>query len=92
MSTAERLRVAVASTEVAASEAAPIHFTISIGVAVPEGDSPAELLRRSDDALYAAKMAGRNTVMLAPRSTSISGTPPKANHLEPVPKTPPKNY
>jgi diguanylate cyclase (GGDEF)-like protein/PAS domain S-box-containing protein len=66
LSTAERLRIAVAATEAAGSEGAPIRFTISVGAAVPEGDSPSELLSRSDEALYAAKTGGRNRVVLAP--------------------------
>jgi diguanylate cyclase (GGDEF)-like protein/PAS domain S-box-containing protein len=66
LSVAERLRVTVAATEVAISEGAPIRFTISVGVAVPEGDNPSELLSRSDDALYTAKTSGRDRVILAP--------------------------
>ena len=65
-STAERVRAELAATEVAASEGASIRFTISVGVAVPAGDSPSELLSRSDGALYAAKTGGRNRVILAP--------------------------
>jgi diguanylate cyclase (GGDEF)-like protein/PAS domain S-box-containing protein len=61
---AERLRAALAATDVLA-EGEHIHFTISIGVAVPTGDDPRALLRRSDDALYSAKAGGRNTVRLA---------------------------
>jgi len=67
VSTAERVRAAVATTEVAASEGASICFTISVGVALPIGDSPSELLSRSDAALYSAKTGGRNRIMLTPR-------------------------
>jgi diguanylate cyclase (GGDEF)-like protein/PAS domain S-box-containing protein len=66
MSTAERLRTAVAATEVDGSEGGSIHFTISLGVASPRGESASELLGRSDEALYAAKTGGRNRVLLAP--------------------------
>jgi diguanylate cyclase (GGDEF)-like protein/PAS domain S-box-containing protein len=65
MSIAERLRVIVAAAEVAASEGTSIRFTISVGVALPAGESPVELLRRSDGALYVAKTGGRNRVILA---------------------------
>jgi diguanylate cyclase (GGDEF)-like protein len=42
------------------------HPTISIGVAVLEGDAtPQELIARADRALYAAKAAGKNCVRLA---------------------------
>ncbi len=66
MSAAERLRAAVAPEGVAASEGVSISFTISVGVALPLGDSASELLSRCDRALYAAKTAGRNRVMLVP--------------------------
>jgi uncharacterized protein (TIGR03437 family) len=63
LSNAERLRAAVAATEVA-FEGASICFTISVGVAVPAGESPSELLSRSDAALYTAKTGGRNKVTI----------------------------
>jgi diguanylate cyclase (GGDEF)-like protein/PAS domain S-box-containing protein len=65
MSTAERLRAAVEATEVAAPGGVSVRFTVSIGVAEPENESPDELLSRADVALYAAKAAGRNRVILA---------------------------
>ena len=61
---AERIRAALAATEVAAS-GATIRFTVSIGVAVPMTDNPGELLHRADVALYAAKTAGRDRVIFA---------------------------
>jgi diguanylate cyclase (GGDEF)-like protein/PAS domain S-box-containing protein len=66
MTAAERIRAALEATDAAAPGDAPIRFTVSIGVAVSAGDSPSELLRRSDAALYAAKLGGRNRVALAP--------------------------
>ena len=59
----ERLRTLVAQEPLHGS-AEPIVMTISMGVAVAaEGDASFnDLLRRADEALYAAKAAGRNRV------------------------------
>ena len=61
--TAEKLRAAVAQQVVAGE-----HVTVSVGVAhFPEhGGDTDTLLGASDAALYAAKAAGRNCVMVAP--------------------------
>ena len=53
---AEKLRASVARTGV----------TASIGWAAWEGESPEDLLRRADEALYAAKAEGRDRVVAAP--------------------------
>lgn len=59
---AERLRVAVAERPIA-SNAGPIAVTVSIGTA-PAGQAadPADFMKRTDEALYAAKRGGRNCV------------------------------
>jgi diguanylate cyclase (GGDEF)-like protein/PAS domain S-box-containing protein len=62
---AERLREAVAAMLVPVGSNANIEFTVSIGVAVPVNDDLRGLLRRADDALYAAKAGGRNRVASA---------------------------
>lgn len=63
---AERLRMAIARTPVYPTDGgAPVNLTVSIGVAtlIPtDGGEPAELIQRADEALYAAKNAGRNRV------------------------------
>ena len=66
---AERVRAAVAATEVQSGEvpsaqvAAPIRVTISLGVAERRGDESIEtLLKRADRALYVAKDQGRDRV------------------------------
>jgi len=65
---AERLRRAV-ETQDHPYEGQTIHITVSIGVAglplaEPHGEDPLELMAAADDALYAAKKAGRNCVHL----------------------------
>jgi two-component system cell cycle response regulator len=67
MKVAERLRRAISTPPVAvAGPPGEVPVTISIGVAVADDTVtlPAELLRRADDALYAAKNAGRNRIVL----------------------------
>jgi diguanylate cyclase (GGDEF)-like protein len=60
---AERLRQAVAAQPVA-TEAGPITQTLSLGLAAaaPGADAIDTLLARADQALYAAKRAGRNRI------------------------------
>jgi diguanylate cyclase (GGDEF)-like protein len=63
--TAEKLRVEVAATRVS-FDGEPLSVTVSIGWAAWEGETPEELLRRADEALYAAKEGGRDRVRGAP--------------------------
>lgn len=63
----ERLQVAIESV------ATPEQLTLSFGLSTWNGphDSPSELLRRADAALYQAKQHGRNCLMVwAPRTPS----------------------
>ena len=63
---AERIRRHVAGSPFRVAGAPePLSVTISIGVAATlgEGDSAEALLKRADEAVYAAKAAGRNTVI-----------------------------
>ena len=62
---AERLREKVYSTQFSLSRANKGHLTVSVGVAnypAPGIDSPEDLFRAADAALYRAKEAGRNLV------------------------------
>jgi putative two-component system response regulator len=63
---AERCRQAIEQKEFGADEQT-VRATISAGVACRRGDmhSCADLLRDADEALYAAKRAGRNTIRCA---------------------------
>jgi two-component system, cell cycle response regulator len=75
LAVAERLRIAIADTPfIIDGVAGPLHVTVSIGVAttLASGDSPTELLRRADVALYAAKHNGRNCLMSWPVDTVSS--------------------
>jgi two-component system, cell cycle response regulator len=66
---ADRLRARIAAEPFTGTREQPKgHMSISIGVAeLSDGDeSPADLLRRADDALYRAKRGGRDRVELAP--------------------------
>jgi diguanylate cyclase (GGDEF)-like protein len=57
---AERCRGRLESTQIRSGNAV-FHFTVSAGIAVVcPGDSPEQLLRKADEALYAAKAGGKN--------------------------------
>ncbi len=62
---AERLRVAIADRSFPITvPGGPLQVTTSVGVTIaePSGDTVSEVLRRVDEALYAAKHNGRNRV------------------------------
>ena len=63
---AERIRLAVARLEIEGVPADhPIHISIGCAQYKPEDDNLGELVRRADEAMYEAKLAGRNRVMTA---------------------------
>lgn len=61
---AERLRRTIAAAEIPLAQGRPLRFTVSIGVAtLAEANTNIDtLLSQADEALYAAKNAGRNRV------------------------------
>ena len=62
---AERLRLAIAQSEVMPDAGLPLHYTASLGVACVTEGAPTNvdtLLSEADQALYAAKKSGRNKV------------------------------
>jgi diguanylate cyclase (GGDEF)-like protein len=64
---AERIRCAVEGVLVVSGEI-KVHCTVSIGIAQwgGDGDAVAALVARGDNAMYAAKRAGRNRVCADP--------------------------
>jgi len=69
---AERLRLAAEELEIEVGADAPVRVTSSFGVAgFPDEPSAAALLRAADRALYRAKAAGKNAVVVAERAGAI---------------------
>ena len=66
---AELFRIAVEAMTIDLPEGGTMAFTISAGIATccPEDKDFTALLNRADEALYEAKGAGRNRVVVAPR-------------------------
>ncbi len=64
---AERLRTAIEDMECTCNEVR-LHMTVSLGVSTLEtNDDPATLFARADEALYQAKLEGRNRVQFTDR-------------------------
>ena len=67
---AERLRARIAALDWLQIVGVPLNLTVSAGVASTSGgETPRDLLRRADRAMYAAKAAGRDRVMTAADTT-----------------------
>ena len=75
---AEAMRAAVEAVTVRYGEKTLPRVTISLGVAVApnHGTLPQDLMRVADDALYKAKAAGRNQVVLADLHAADVTAPP----------------
>jgi two-component system cell cycle response regulator len=84
MAVAERLRSVIAEKPIELGEPpAALPITISIGVAMTRGgeETPGSLLRRADEALYAAKAAGRNCIRVADAEGTTASTKLVSAHL-----------
>ncbi len=75
MAVADRLCASLRATPVTVVEGIKVPVTVSIGVAVlpDHGQSGAALLRAADEALYAAKTAGRDTFRVAADAAYVPG-------------------
>ena len=80
---AERLRLAVANERFVLNDGEALSVTVSIGIAVTgePDESQDNLLKRADDALYAAKNGGRNRTVVYGAETA----PPPQLALHPEP-------
>jgi diguanylate cyclase (GGDEF)-like protein len=73
---AERLRLAMEARTVPGTNGAPFRVTASFGVAsFPEVEGEEALLAAADEALYAAKRAGKNCVRVAAGRTAVRQEP-----------------
>ncbi len=72
---AERMRLAV-DAEAVEVDGEPIRVTVSVGVATMDGDLMefGALMKRADSALYAAKSAGRNRVVVSAQPLAAAAT------------------
>jgi len=74
LAAAERVRELVGARSLATADGAAVRLTVSggVGAAVPgEAVTPDDVVRRADEALYAAKSAGRNVTRSAEAGTAV---------------------
>lgn len=83
----ERIRLAVAACRFAEPIATPGSVTVSVGVAIRNpGETLDSLVSRADGALYAAKAAGRDCVLLGAEAQGPDAAPPSAEKRRMVPQ------
>jgi len=87
LTVAEKLREAVATHRFRpAEDGPPVSVTLSVGLVVAQlqdvGHDGQEFVRRADHALYAAKTAGKNSVVLFGASAGSSAEPAEALPVE----------
>ena len=69
---AERVRIAVEGHVLHLADGTELRFTCSLGVAVLAAQrSPSDLVNAADEALYRAKVEGRNRICLAPHAATV---------------------
>ncbi|MDB5408865.1 MAG: PleD family two-component system response regulator [Rhodospirillales bacterium] len=74
---AERLRLSIAERPFAVSGTTtmlPVTVSVGVSTTLSPDDTPTELLRRADEALYAAKNNGRNRVLSWPVADSVKAS------------------
>ena len=77
--TAERIRQQISSADIETSDGVRLRITASLGVAAFEGyPDYSHLIDAADKALYAAKAAGRNKVVLAAAMSQATSSSQKA--------------
>jgi diguanylate cyclase (GGDEF)-like protein len=86
--TAERLRTTLAATDIPIDDNLTLRITASMGVACFDGvrffKRPEQLVKASDQAVYAAKAGGRNCVRIfTPKVAPPPGTPAAASAARP---------
>ena len=83
---AERLRMTMGGKAVALADGAQVLQTVSVGIATWDGKETAEQLeKRADDAMYEAKLSGRNRICYAPSGAAERIVEPPAE--QPTAKT-----
>lgn len=79
----DRVRTSVQAQETPAAGRA-LHVTVSIGLAIGHaGESVEQILERADEALYQAKAAGRNRVVLHGAAPAPTGPESSSPPMEP---------
>jgi two-component system cell cycle response regulator len=80
---AERVRKQIAALEIRDDKGAAIPITASIGVAVMQPGEPlSQLVDRADQAMYGAKVGGRNRVVVDETGSERDAVAPSGEHVD----------